>query len=75
MLELSPAYTVTLSQLYLDPLAERREHLSEDHLLIPDWVVAVPLHTGVALGTVLSMQVGLCRHLQTDQQRKLGHKD
>ena len=35
-------------RLYLY-LTERREHLCEDNLLIPDWVVAVLLDRGLAL--------------------------
>ena len=42
-------YTVTLSELYLDPLAKRWKHLSESDLLIPDWVVVVPLNTCTSL--------------------------
>ena len=42
-------YRITLLELDLDPLTEWREHLSEDYLLVPDRVVAVPLDTGAAL--------------------------
>ena len=40
---------VTLSQLDLDPLAERREHLREHDLLVPHGSVGVLLHRGAAL--------------------------
>lgn len=40
---------IVVAQLYLYPLAERREHLGEDYLLVPNRGVAVPLHAGLTL--------------------------
>ena len=40
---------VALSQLNLDPLAQRGEHLREHDLLVPHWSVAVLLHRSATL--------------------------
>ena len=42
-------HRIILSELYLDPLTQGGEHLSEDDLLVPDWAVGVLLHAGPAL--------------------------
>ncbi len=43
------SHRVALPQLYLNPLAERREHLGEHDLLVPNGAVRVLLHARAAL--------------------------
>jgi len=42
-------HRIVIAQLYLYPLTKRREHLSEDYLLVPHRSVAVSLHAGFPL--------------------------
>ena len=48
------AHGVTLPQLDLDSLAQGREHLGEDDLLVPYWSVGVLLHRGSTLWKIKS---------------------
>lgn len=43
--------TVVVTKLNLDASTKWRKHLSEDDLLVPDWLIAVLSHRSLALQT------------------------